>query len=101
MKIMEGVQQFEDAPHVLERYRDGEVVTCTGQKFIITDESLPPGPGCNIGGVIGRSTSLGRRGLGIKKMTKEQAERVRISNKERTHVKKTESAASGSKVSYV
>ena len=51
---------------------EAEVVTRKGERFIKINVSLDPGPGCQIGGVMGWRTKMGRRGLGIKKMTKER-----------------------------
>merc|ERR1719181_569444 len=71
-----------------ERYINSEIVTRKGEKFIKVNLSLDPGPGCEIGGIMGWRTKQGRRGLGLRKMTKEEADRVCISNKERAHTRK-------------
>lgn len=70
-----------------ERFRDSAVVCHRGERFITVGNKAPPGPGCELGGVIG-SSSRGRLGLGLRKMTKEEAEKFALSNKERGHLKK-------------
>ncbi|CAJ1443772.1 unnamed protein product [Effrenium voratum] len=86
--IHKSIQQLADRKGQQERYRDNSVVTRKGERFIKVDVSLDPGPGCELGGIIGWRTKQGRRGLGIKKMTKEEADKVCISNKTRIHTKK-------------
>ncbi|CAJ1347970.1 unnamed protein product [Effrenium voratum] len=85
--IHKSIQQLADRKGQQERYRDNSVVTRKGERFIKAglkvDVSLDPGPGCELGGIIGWRTKQGRRGLGIKKMTKEEADKVCISNKTR------------------
>mmetsp|Transcript_128274 Transcript_128274/g.221404 ORF Transcript_128274/g.221404 Transcript_128274/m.221404 type:complete len:109 (+) Transcript_128274:213-539(+) len=68
------------------RYRDNQIVTQTGEKFIKENLTLDPGPGCHIGGILG-ARKAGRQGLGLRKRPKEETERIRISNKQRAHVK--------------
>lgn len=87
--LFAGVRQLADRKGQQERFRDDKVVTRKGERFIKVDISLDPGPGCEIGGILGWRSKQGRRGLGIKKMTKEEADRVCISNKNRTHTKKS------------
>lgn len=83
-----------------ERYRNSEIVTRKGERFIKINLSLDPGPGCEIGGILGWRSKMGRRGLGLKKMTKEEADRVCVSNKNRSHIKK-DTGPAGSKQAYV
>lgn len=90
--IHKSIQQLAPRKGQQERYRDNNVVTRKGERFIKVDVSLDPGPGCEIGGIIGWRTKQGRRGLGIKKMTKEEADKVCISNKNRSHTTKSISA---------
>ena len=90
--INKSIQQLAPRKGQQERYRDNDVVTRKGERFIKVDISLDPGPGCELGGIIGWRTKQGRRGLGIKKMTKEEADKVCISNKNRSHTTKTISA---------
>lgn len=90
--IHKSIQQLAPRKGQQERYRDNNVVTRKGERFIKVDVSLDPGPGCEIGGIIGWRTKQGRRGLGIKKMTKEEADKVCISNKNRSHTTKAVSA---------
>ncbi|CAE7822591.1 unnamed protein product [Symbiodinium sp. CCMP2592] len=86
--LFAGVRQLADRKGQQERFRDDKVVTRKGERFIKVDISLDPGPGCDIGGILGWRSKQGRRGLGIRKMTKEEADRVCLSNKNRTHTKK-------------
>jgi len=69
------------------RYRDNQVVTHKGERFIRQDSNPSTAAGCSIGGVVG-ARKLGRQGLGLKKRPKEEVDRVCISNKERAHTKK-------------
>ena len=62
--IHQNVQQLAPRKGQPERYRDSQVVTRKGERFIKVDVSLDPGPGCEIGGIIGWRTKQGRRGLG-------------------------------------
>jgi len=94
-KLLDQLQLYTDQPK--ERYRDNEIVTRKGEKFIKINISLDPGPGCQIGGILGWRSKLGRQGLGIKKMTKEEADRIKISNKERSHTKKCGAGGHGAK----
>ncbi|CAE7451399.1 unnamed protein product [Symbiodinium natans] len=87
--LFAGVRQLADRKGQQERFRDNTVVTRKGERFIKVDISLDPGPGCEIGGILGWRSKQGRRGLGIRKMTKEEADRVCISNKNRSHTKKS------------
>jgi hypothetical protein len=87
-QFQKGVQQLFLAEKQKERYRDNEIVTRKGERFIKINISLDPGPGCEIGGILGWRSKAGRKGLGIRKMTKEEADRVCISNKTRAHVRK-------------
>lgn len=70
-----------------ERYRQSEIVSTKGERFINTTKKAPQGPGTELAGILG-SSSRGRQGLGLNKMTKAEAERVKCSNKERGHLKK-------------
>lgn len=87
--IHKSLQELAPRKGQQERYRDNNVVTRKGERFVKVDVSLDPGPGCEIGGIIGWRTKQGRRGLGIKKMTKEEADKICISNKNRSHTTKT------------
>mmetsp|Transcript_54818 Transcript_54818/g.146151 ORF Transcript_54818/g.146151 Transcript_54818/m.146151 type:complete len:261 (+) Transcript_54818:355-1137(+) len=86
--VQHGLAQLFRAQMPKERYRDNQVVTHKGERFIKINRSLDPGPGCELGGILGWRSKAGRRGLGIRKMTKEEADRVCLSNKNRTHVRK-------------
>jgi len=98
--IQRGVAQLLEAKPPKERYRDGEIVTRKGERFVKVSASSDPGPGCQIGGVLGWRTKLGRQGLGLRKMNREEADRVCISNKERSHIRKA-SGPSGCRDGYV
>lgn len=77
-----------------ERYRDGAVVATRGEKFVTVGAKAPAGPGSELAGIIG-SGSRGRLGLGLRKMTREEAERCALSNKERGHLKRRAARARG------
>jgi len=98
-EILHGVKQLYDKQMPKERYIDSEIVTRKGERFIKINRSLDPGPGCQIGGVLGWRSKMGRRGLGMQKMTKEEREKVCISNKNRAH-ETTVSGPGGRKKSY-
>lgn len=85
--IQHGVSQLFAAQPQQQRYRNDEVVTRKGERFIQVKVSLDPGPGCQLGGILGWRSKAGRRGLGIKKMDKEEADRICMSNKQRSHTK--------------
>jgi len=71
-----------------ERYRNNQVVTTKGERWISSDKpKVPMGPGVELAGIIG-SGSRGRMGLGLRKMTPDERDRVACSNKERGHLKK-------------
>lgn len=70
-----------------QRYRDSAVVTTRGERFITVGSNAPICPGTQLGGIIG-SSSRGRLGLGLRKMSKEDAEKFSLSNRERGHLKK-------------
>jgi len=86
--IQKGVAQLYAKELQKERYINNEIVTRKGERFIKLNLSLDPGPGCRLGGILGWRSKAGRQGLGIRKMTKEEADRVCLSNKERPHVRK-------------
>jgi len=86
--ILKTVRQLAPRKGQQERYRDNQVVTYKGERFIKINLSLDPGPGCQLGGILGWRSKAGRQGLGIRKMTKEEADRVCLSNKNRTHARK-------------
>merc|ERR1719353_1379272 len=98
-EILKGVKQLYDKQMPKERFRDSEIVTRKGERFIKINVSLDPGPGCQIGGILGWRSKQGRRGLGIQKMTKEEADRICLSNKNRSHETK-QSGSGGHKKSY-
>lgn len=70
-----------------ERYRQSQIVSTRGERFISTTKKAPQGPGTELAGILG-SSSRGRQGLGLRKMSKADAERLKCSNKERGHLKK-------------
>lgn len=72
---------------IRERFRDNAVVCSQGEKFITINKTPSPGPGTALAGIIG-SSSRGRMGLGLRKMTKEESEKYKLSSKERGHIKK-------------
>lgn len=97
--VQHGVLQLFATQPQQQRYRNDEIVTRKGERFIQVKVSLDPGPGCQIGGIMGWRSKAGRRGLGIRKMDKEEADRICVSNKQRSHTR-TATGPGGSKISY-
>ena len=62
--------RVQTVPRSVFSLRGVEHVAATGRP-----RSLDPGPGCNLGGIMGWRSKAGRLGLGIKKMTKEEADK--------------------------
>merc|ERR1712032_255104 len=77
----------QQASEIKERYRDSAVVCTRGERFVSLVKKASPGPQAQIAGIIGAG-SRGRLGLGLKKMSKEEAEKMSLSNRQRGHIKK-------------
>ncbi|CAK0788600.1 unnamed protein product [Prorocentrum cordatum] len=50
--VQHGLAQLFRAQMPKERYRDNQVVTHKGERFIKINRSLDPGPGCELGGIL-------------------------------------------------